>query len=130
MTEPRSEPEILLSGEPSLRSAPPHARSAQASSNPRGSNQMADNSLTRFLGGPPVTVFVRLFFISLIVGALLVWLDIHPAQIIDGVRRFVTRIYEMGFDAVREAGQYILAGALIVVPVWLVLRLLNARGPR
>ena len=91
---------------------------------------MSDTSLSRFLGGPPVTVFVRLVFISLVVGALLVWLDIHPVQIIDGARRFVQRVYEMGFDAVREAGQYLIAGALIVVPVWVVLRLMNARGAR
>jgi hypothetical protein len=32
-----------------------------------------------------------------------------------------------GFDAVREVLAYILAGAVIVLPIWFVLRLLNFR---
>jgi hypothetical protein len=34
----------------------------------------------------------------------------------------------MGFDAVRFLWRYLLLGAVIVVPIWLVLRL--ARAPR
>ncbi len=86
--------------------------------------------LNRFLGGTPVNVVLRLFFLSLIVGALLMWLDIKPADVIQGVLHFFHRIWAMGFNAVRELGNYLLAGALIVVPIWLVLRLLNTRGPR
>ena len=53
---------------------------------------MADNQLTRFLGGPPLAVFVRLLLISLIVGAVLMWLDIRPAEIIYGVQRLIQRL--------------------------------------
>lgn len=83
--------------------------------------------LTRFLGGSPVSVFLRLFFLSLIVGALLMWLDIQPYEIINAVVRFVHRIWALGFDAIRQIGDYLLAGAIIVVPVWFVSRLLSAR---
>jgi hypothetical protein len=34
----------------------------------------------------------------------------------------------LGFDSLREIGAYIIAGAVIVVPVWFVLRLMNMRG--
>jgi len=37
------------------------------------------NALESFLGGTPASVFVKLLFISLVVGALLMWLDIRPA---------------------------------------------------
>lgn len=91
---------------------------------------MADSTLNRFLGGSPASVFVRLVLVSLIVGALLMWLDIRPYDIIRGFKRMIDAILHLGFDAVEMIFQYILAGAAIVVPVWLVLRLLNFGGKR
>ena len=91
---------------------------------------MADSTLNRFLGGSPASVFVRLVLVSLIVGALLMWLDIRPYDIIRGFKRMIDGILHLGFDAVEMIFQYILAGAAIVVPVWLVLRLLNFGGKR
>ncbi|MBI1868562.1 MAG: hypothetical protein HYS06_09765 [Methylocystis sp.] len=91
---------------------------------------MASNSLENFLGGSPLNVVLRLLFISLVVGALLMWLDLRPIDLWRGVQRFIDRIYALGFGAVRVAIEYVVTGALIVVPVWFVLRLLNARGRR
>ena len=89
---------------------------------------MSDNAFYRFLGGHPVKVFLRLVLMSLIVGALMLWLDIKPLQVVEAAQRFVKRISEMGFDAVKEAGQYIYAGAIIVVPLWFILRVLGSRN--
>jgi steroid 5-alpha reductase family enzyme len=86
--------------------------------------------LARFLGGSPAAVVVKLIFVSLIVGALMMWLDLHPIDLWRGLMRFIDRIWSLGFDAVREVGDYIVAGAMIVLPVWLVLRLLNMRHAR
>jgi hypothetical protein len=88
------------------------------------------NAAARFLGGSPVAVFFRLLFASILVGAFLVWLDISPFQIFDNLRRLVDYIWSLGFDAVREIGRYIAAGAIIVVPIWLILRLMSFRAPR
>lgn len=90
----------------------------------------ANNSLSRFLGGSPGAVFIRLFFVSLIVGALLMWLDIRPWDIFRAIDRLVNRLWALGFDAVREIGTYVLAGAALVIPIWLVMRLMNFRGAR
>jgi hypothetical protein len=89
-----------------------------------------ETALNRFLGGSPVGVFLRLVFVSLIVGAFLMWLDIRPVDIFRGITDLVNRIWGLGFDAIREIADYILAGAAIVVPVWLVLRLMNIRNAR
>jgi hypothetical protein len=89
-----------------------------------------DTPLTRFLGGSPGSVFLRLFFVSLIVGALFMWLDIRPVDIFRGIADLFHRLSRLGFDAIREIVDYVLVGAAIVVPVWLVLRLLNMRGDR
>jgi hypothetical protein len=90
--------------------------------------RQAEPALTRFLGGSPASVLVRLIFISLIVGALLMWLDIRPEDIFLGIQRAIDRLWSLGFDAVHLVVRYIVAGAVIVVPVWFVLRLLNTRG--
>lgn len=89
-----------------------------------------ETPLTRFLGGTPLSVALRLFFVSLIVGALLMWLDIRSADLVQGAIRFAQRIWSLGFDALREMGDYIVAGAMIVVPLWFIARLLTMRGPR
>ena len=94
----------------------------------RDDSMASSNALERFLGGSPSSVFVKLLFISLVVGALLMWLDIRPIDIFNGVDAFIRRIYALGFGAVRELANYVLAGAAIVVPAWLILRLLQLGG--
>jgi hypothetical protein len=86
-----------------------------------------DTPLTRFLGGSPLGVFWRLFFLSLIVGALLMWLDIRPYDIFEALVRFAHRIWALGFDAIRQVADYLLAGAVIVVPLWFISRLVSRR---
>lgn len=89
-----------------------------------------DNGLNQFLGGSPASVAVRLFFISLIVGALLMWLDIRPFDIFRALDRLFQRLWSLGFDAIREIIEYVLAGAVIVVPCWFIMRLMGRRPGR
>ena len=88
---------------------------------------MSDNAVTRFIGGSPLAVLFRLLLVSLLVGAFMVWNGISPQMILRGVQDIVLRLWNAGFDSIREIGQYVLAGAVIVVPVWLVMRLMSAR---
>ncbi|MFN3889389.1 MAG: DUF6460 domain-containing protein [Beijerinckiaceae bacterium] len=81
----------------------------------------------RFIGGSPGMVAVRLLVVSLVVGAILMWLDIRPQDVFFAIERFFQRIWRMGFSAIREIINYVIVGALIVVPVWFVLRLVNMR---
>ena len=91
---------------------------------------MHDTIATRFLGGSPLTVLIRLIVVSLLVGALMSWLGIDAADILRGVQRGVVRLWGSGFAALGDIGRTVLAGALVVVPVWLVLRLMRYRDPR
>jgi hypothetical protein len=84
----------------------------------------------RFFGGPPLAVLVRLLFVSLVVGAILMWLDIQPLDVVQGFVRAAEHLWAMGFEAFGQAGRYILAGAVIVVPIWFVMRLLTMRNTR
>jgi hypothetical protein len=116
---PRSEPQTPASWTTNAPRAPAGPPSPQT-----------ESALIRFLGGSPGSVFLRLFFVSLIVGALFMWLDIRPADILRGITDLIDRISRLGFDAIREIIDYVLVGAAVVVPIWLVLRLLNMRGDR
>ncbi|HXW71498.1 MAG TPA: DUF6460 domain-containing protein [Methylocella sp.] len=108
----------------------PHWTAASQGPQPVRHDLYHEPALHRFLGGSPGSVFLRLVFVSLIVGAFLMWLDISPADIFRGINDLINRIWGLGFEAVRVIGDYILAGAAIVVPVWLVLRLMNMRNVR
>ena len=79
--------------------------------------------LTRLFEGRPVVVLVRLLVASLIVGFILVWLDLKPMDLLRITQHMMFRVWDMGFGALNEAVQYILVGAMIVVPVWLLTRL-------
>jgi hypothetical protein len=84
--------------------------------------------LTQFLGDTPLRVFIRLLVLSFIVGLVLSALNIHPFDIYYWIERIVWRIYDMGFAFFGDALQYLLVGALIVVPVFLLMRLFKLGG--
>lgn len=107
----------------------PNAQGTKPQSAPQSGPADAprESALARFMGGSPLVVVARLALISLAVGALLMWLDIRPDEIFYALRRLVHRISSMGMDAVREIFGYMVAGAFIVVPIWLIARLFSAR---
>ena len=80
-------------------------------------------SLARFFGGPPLSVTFRLVLLSILIGVILEVMGLDPLNIIDSVRRMLLRIWDMGFDAVRWLWRYLVLGAVIVIPVWLIVRL-------
>lgn len=106
----------------------PHLNARKPRGSSPGDSMPHAGALERFLGGSPAAVTIKLLFVSLVVGALLMWLDIRPIDIFRGVDDFIHRIYALGFGAARELFDYLLAGAAIVVPVWFILRLLHLGG--
>ena len=100
---------------------------SQSSSAARWRDQNA-SPVNRFLGGAPLAVAVKLVLVSFIVGALLMWLHISPADVLGEVVDLLNQLYALGFRSLRDFGTYLFAGAAIVVPVWLVIRLLSYRG--
>ena len=82
--------------------------------------------VNRIFGGPPLAVIGRLVLLSILVGVILAAIGLDPWNIIESVRRLIQNIWEMGFDAVRWLWQYFLLGAVIVIPIWLLVRLVRA----
>ena len=84
---------------------------------------MADNGISRFLGGPPLAVVLRLILLSILVGVILAVIGLDPWNIARSIERLVLTVWDMGFEAVERLWRYFLLGAVIVVPIWLIIRL-------
>ncbi len=86
---------------------------------------MNSASLTRLIGGSPGRILVQLVVMSFILGIVLSALGVSPFDIVEGLKRLALRVYDAGFDAVVWGFRYFLLGAVIVVPVWIVMRVLK-----
>lgn len=89
---------------------------------------MTNNIVGRFAGGSPAIVAVRLIVVSFVVGIVLETFGFDPASLFGDAVRAVRRIVELGFTDIRQVGRILLTGAMVVVPVWLALRLLDSRS--
>jgi hypothetical protein len=89
---------------------------------------MAGESVNRFLGGSPLAVLFRLALLCVLVGVVLSALDIDVWNLIPRLTQLIRDVWSMGFDAVRWLWNYFLLGAIIVLPIWLIMRLARAGG--
>jgi Domain of unknown function (DUF6460) len=87
------------------------------------------NSISRFLGGSPAMVAVRLV-VSFVVGIVLETFGFDPATLLSEAIRAAREVVELGFSDIRQVGRILLTGAMVVIPVWLVLRLVDSTGKR
>jgi hypothetical protein len=86
-------------------------------------NHMANDVVSRFLGGPPLSVLARLILLSVVVGVILSAVGLDPWNILHSIEKLIQDVWDMGFDAVRWLWRYFLLGAALVLPIWLVFRL-------
>jgi Family of unknown function (DUF6460) len=77
---------------------------------------------TTFIGGNPFAVIVRLVLLSIVTGIVLSALGITLGNFFDRINTLLRNIYDLGFGAVDWLLQYLLLGALIVVPIWFITR--------
>jgi len=80
------------------------------------------NDVQRFFGWPPLSVIIRLVLLSVLVGVVLAAIGFDPWNIIYSIRLLFQRLWDLGFDAVNWLWRYFLLGAVIVIPIWLLMR--------
>jgi hypothetical protein len=85
---------------------------------------MADR-VSSFLGGSPLSVIVKLVLLSIAVGLVLSWLDWSPREILYGITDFFRWIWYSLFGSLDRALDYFILGAVIVVPLFIISRLLK-----
>ncbi len=78
--------------------------------------------------GSVLGVLLRLAIISIVVGIVLSALGITPRNIVHHMDVLARRIYNMGFGAIWSAFKYMMLGAIVVVPIWLIVRLVGIGG--
>lgn len=85
------------------------------------------SAIDRFLGDTPLRVALKLLVLSFLAGVVMSAFGWAPWDILTAIREFVARLWNMGFDALARFGDYIVMGAAVVVPGFLILRILNYR---
>lgn len=88
---------------------------------------MALSTLTRFLGDSPLRVFIKLLVISFLVGLVMNAFGWTPMDVFYGVRKFIFDLWNLGFNAIYRFLGYILLGAAIVVPIFILSRIASYR---
>lgn len=81
----------------------------------------------RFLGDTPGRVLLKLIVVSLVAGVVMSAFNWSPMDIVYGIENFIRRIWNLGFGAIESFASYLLLGAAVVVPCFIILRLLNYR---
>ena len=82
-------------------------------------------ALTRFLGDTPLRTIVKLAVLSLIVGIIMSALNFTPIELWWALRDFARWLYDLGYEAFARIGIYFVWGAMVVVPIFLLMRILN-----
>jgi hypothetical protein len=89
-----------------------------------------NDAVQRFFGGSPLAVIVRLILLSILVGVVLAALGFDPQNLLPSIRRLIQRVWDMGWDAVHWAWSYFVLGAIVVVPIWFIVRMVKAQKQR
>lgn len=85
------------------------------------------SSLTRFLGDSPWRVIIKLSVVSLIVGFVMSAFHWSPWDIFYAMRDTVVHLWNMGFEALGRFASYIVLGAAVVIPLFIIIRVLSYR---
>jgi hypothetical protein len=87
---------------------------------------MADR-VTQFLGDTPVRTLIKLAVLSIVVGVIMAALNLTPLDLWYSLRDFLRWLYELGYEAFGRLGMYFVYGAMVVLPVFILMRLFSAR---
>jgi hypothetical protein len=87
---------------------------------------MADG-MNRFLGDTPGRTLIKLVIVSVLVGFVMNAFGLDPYDVLRGIRRFFLELWYSGFAALGTVWRYTLIGGAIVIPVFIIIRLLSYR---
>lgn len=83
--------------------------------------------ITQFLGDTPSRTLIKLAVISFVVGIIMSALNFTPIEVWYSIRDFFERIYDLGFEAFGRIGKYFVYGAMVVIPIFILMRVLKFR---
>ena len=84
-----------------------------------------------FINASVRDTIVKLVLISFVVWLLISFFDINPKELLANFGETVQDIFALAVRCIEWSVKYVLLGAVMVVPIWLILLLINkARGKR
>lgn len=93
---------------------------------------MSDEKISeRVIGDRPVRTLIQLVIASVIVGAIFRFFGIGPKEfwtdLLSGIRNLITGLGDTAAEIVFTILTYFAIGAAIVLPIWILMRLINGR---
>jgi polyferredoxin len=85
------------------------------------------SGMNRFLGDTPMRVAIKLIVISFLVGIVMATFGWSPWDVFYRIEDFFVGLWNMGFDAIYRFWGYLVLGAAVVIPVFVVLRVVSYR---
>jgi hypothetical protein len=85
------------------------------------------DQVNRFLGDSIGRTIIKLLVVSLIVGFVMAIFGLTPWELIYNFRDFVVHLWRQGFSALGHVGDYLMLGATIVIPIFIIIRLFSYR---
>ncbi|EJF90319.1 DUF6460 domain-containing protein [Bartonella tamiae] len=82
-------------------------------------------TINALLGDTPGRVAVKLIIISLFVGIVMTLLGWTPMDVVWKIVHFFKSLWSMGFSSFSKLFDVIIVGAAIVVPAFIIIRLLS-----
>lgn len=78
-----------------------------------------------FFNGPIIPTIGKLVAVSFVAGLVFYVLGIDPAELWLDLGGTIRRIWEMALDTVQWGAKYVFMGAIVVVPIWIIYRLIQ-----
>lgn len=88
---------------------------------------VTNTRVERAIGGSPGSVLLRLVLLSLLVGVALAAFGMTPWGFFHWLRYSIEELLGTGWDAARSLVGYAVSGAMIVLPIWLLMRVFSRR---
>ncbi len=85
-------------------------------------------TMEKIFGGPIVRTLFMLVLLSFIVGLVFAIFGINPVDLWKEFGSTIERAWLLVFDAVNWGWQYAVLGAIVVLPVWIIYRVLMYIG--
>lgn len=67
-----------------------------------------------------VSTIIKLAVASVVVGFVMSYLDLTPRQAFEGMGEAAVEVFEMGSSVFEWGFSYLLLGAAVVIPIWLI----------
>ena len=84
----------------------------------------------QFFGDSVASTLIRLVLLSVVVGVVFAALGITPVNLIERLELLIRNVMNMGVDAFYWAFKYFVLGAVIVFPIWFLVRLFRKRDTK